>query len=38
MSRALRVAVLALVVLCLPAVARAQEMTFSVAISMKEAV
>jgi len=38
MSRALRIAVLALVVLCLPAVARAQEMTFSVAISMKEAV
>ena len=38
MSRALRITVLALVVLCLPAVARAQEMTFSVAISMKEAV
>ncbi|HEY7542368.1 MAG TPA: molybdate ABC transporter substrate-binding protein [Methylomirabilota bacterium] len=38
MSRALRIAVLALVLLGLPAVARAQEMTVSVAISMKEAV
>src|SRR5262249_38561260 len=38
MSRALRIAVVALLVLCLPGVARAQEMTFSVAISMKEAV
>ena len=38
MSRVLRIAVLAVFVLCLPAVARAQEMTFSVAISMKEAV
>jgi molybdate transport system substrate-binding protein len=38
MSRALRVAGLVLLVLCRPAVAGAQEMTFSVAISMKEAV
>jgi molybdate transport system substrate-binding protein len=38
MSRASRIAVLVVFVLCLPAVARAQEMTFSVAISMKEAV
>ncbi len=38
MSRTLRIAVLVVFVLCLPAVARAQEMTFSVAISMKEAV
>jgi molybdate transport system substrate-binding protein len=38
MSHALRIAVLALIVLCFPAPARAQEMTFSVAISMKEAV
>src|SRR4029453_11230624 len=38
MSRAARIAVLTLLVLCLPAVARAQEMTLSVAISMKEAV
>jgi len=38
MSRALRIAVVALLVLCRPVVARAQEMTFSVAISMKEAV
>jgi molybdate transport system substrate-binding protein len=38
MSHALRIAVLALIVLCLPAPARAQEMTFSVAISMKEAI
>jgi molybdate transport system substrate-binding protein len=38
MSRALRIAVIVLLALCLPAVARAQEMTLSVAISMKEAV
>src|SRR5215813_9156524 len=38
MSRALRIALVVLFALCLPAVARAQEMTFSVAISMKEAV
>src|SRR5580765_8813736 len=38
MSRTLRIVLLALLVLCLPVVARAQEMTFSVAISMKEAV
>jgi molybdate transport system substrate-binding protein len=38
MSHTVRIAVLVLFVLCLPAVARAQEMTFSVAISMKEAV
>jgi molybdate transport system substrate-binding protein len=38
MSRALRVALLALVVLGRPAVGRAQELTFSAAISMKEAV
>ena len=38
MSRASRIAVLVLLVLCVPAVARAQEMTLSVAISMKEAV
>jgi molybdate transport system substrate-binding protein len=38
MSHTVRIAVLVLLVLCLPAVARAQEMTFSVAISMKEAV
>jgi molybdate transport system substrate-binding protein len=38
MSHALRIAVLALIVLCFPAPARAQEMTFSVAISMKEAI
>src|SRR5882672_2970664 len=38
MSRASRIAVLVLVVLCVPAVAPAQEMTLSVAISMKEAV
>jgi molybdate transport system substrate-binding protein len=38
MSCVLRIAVLVLVALCPPAVARAQEMTFSVAISMKEAV
>lgn len=38
MSRALRIAVLALAVLGRPAVGRAQELTFSVAISMKEAV
>ncbi len=38
MSRALQVAGLVLLVLCRPAVAGAQEMTFSVAISMKEAV
>lgn len=38
MPRPLRLAVLVFVVLCLPAVARAQEMTLSVAISMKEAV
>ncbi len=38
MSRAWRIAVVALLVLCLPALARAQELTFSVAISMKEAV
>ena len=38
MSHALRIAVLVLLALCPPAVARAQEMTLSVAISMKEAV
>jgi molybdate transport system substrate-binding protein len=38
MSPASRIAAVALLVLCLPAVARAQEMTLSVAISMKEAV
>jgi len=38
MPHVLGIAVLVLFVLCLPAVARAQEMTFSVAISMKEAV
>jgi molybdate transport system substrate-binding protein len=38
MSRTLRIVLLALLVLCLPAVAGAQEMMFSVAISMKEAV
>src|SRR6266850_5327166 len=38
MSRASRIAVLVLLVLCVPAVAPAQEMTLSVAISMKEAV
>ena len=38
MSRALRISVVVLLALCLPAVARAQEMTLSVAISMKEAV
>jgi molybdate transport system substrate-binding protein len=38
MSRALRIAAVVLLALCLPAVARAQEMTLSVAISMKEAV
>ena len=38
MSHTVRIAVLVIFVLCLPAVARAQEMTFSVAISMKEAV
>jgi len=38
MSRALRMAVLVLHVLSLPAVAREQEMTLSVAISMKETV
>ena len=38
MSRTSRIAVLVLLALCLPAVARAQEMTLSVAISMKEAV
>ena len=38
MSRAWRIAVVALLVLCLPALAWAQELTFSVAISMKEAV
>ena len=38
MPRVVRIAVLALVVVCLPAVAWAQEVTFSVAISMKEAV
>src|SRR5881397_980135 len=38
MSRALRMAVLVLHVLSLPAVARAQEMTLSMAISMKETV
>jgi molybdate transport system substrate-binding protein len=38
MSRVLGIAVRVLFVLCLPAVAQAQEMTFSVAISMKEAV
>ena len=34
MSRTLRIAVVVLLALCLPAVARAQEMTLSVAISM----
>ena len=38
MSRAVRIAVLVLLALRLPAVAQAQEMTLSVAISMKEAV
>src|SRR5262250_3524720 len=38
MSPASRIAAVALLVLCLPAGARAQEMTLSVAISMKEAV
>jgi len=38
MSRTLRIVLLAFLVLCLPAVAGAQEMMFSVAISMKEAV
>ena len=38
MPRVVRIAVLALVVVCLPAVGWAQELTFSVAISMKEAV
>ena len=38
MSRTLRIALLVLLVLGLPAVAGAQEMMFSVAISMKEAV
>ena len=38
MSRTLRIVLLALLVLCLPAVAGAQEMMFSVAVSMKEAV
>ena len=38
MSRTLRIVLLAFLVLCLPAVAGAQEMMFSVAISMKESV
>jgi molybdate transport system substrate-binding protein len=38
MSRTLRIVLLAFLVLCLPAVAGAQEMMFSVAVSMKEAV
>jgi len=38
MSRGLRITVLGFLVLCPPAVAGAQEMTLSVAISMKEAV
>src|SRR2546430_8391545 len=38
MSRGLRIPVLGFLVLCPPAVAGAQEMTLSVAISMKEAV
>jgi molybdate transport system substrate-binding protein len=38
MSRTLRIVLLALLVLCLPTVAGAQEMMLSVAISMKEAV
>jgi molybdate transport system substrate-binding protein len=38
MSRAVRIAVLVLLALRLPAVAQAQELTLSVAISMKEAV
>src|SRR5215471_20493011 len=37
-SRVVQIAVFALVVVCPPAVAWAQEVTFSVAISMKEAV
>jgi molybdate transport system substrate-binding protein len=38
MSRALRVGVFALSVLCLPALAKAEELTLSAAISMKEVV
>ena len=38
MSRALRAVVLLLSILCVPALAQAQEVTLSVAISMKEAV
>ena len=38
MSRTLRIVLLALLILCLPAVAGAQEMVLSVAISMREAV